>query len=133
MNYSYINVSTQRKSIKYHQYFSIKVYICHGRLITVSSQSVEKVSFCSINSPLFSCWASTKLLEIIAQKIIKRILSHAAKLKAIFICETLCVACWLHLLHAGGGNTGFGKMDCGLRQPGYYFPPIQVNAFFYSK
>ena len=31
--------------LKHIQYFRIIDYICHGRLITVSSQSVEKVSF----------------------------------------------------------------------------------------
>ena len=65
----------------------------------VSSQSVEKVSFCSINSPLFSCPpAPENFSEIIARKTKSN--QDAPELKSIFIicCETTCVAWWLHLL-----------------------------------
>ena len=122
--------------LKHIQYFRIIDYICHGRLITVSSQSVEKVSFAPLTLLRYFL---VEAIRKTSQKLSPGKYIHiwnaflpSSILQSLFYLHNNTVYCMLASFVACARATlALGKMDCLVRQAGYYFPPIQATAFLF--
>ena len=112
-----------------------RVYICQGGLIFSLKSIRRKSYFCSINSIFLLSFRKTylKLLPRTQCNFWNLLCSFLSlQNRKLFRSVKLCVLHVSFICCMHQGNTGFGKMDCRVRQPGYYFPPIQANAFLHK-